>query len=202
MLSHVKSGAIYHNYSISPNISSSFFDFSSLFLSFRRFMPQFCCIALWVTASLPQLCRPARARLLTIFPLFSRAFAPLPTAFADSYRKARACVSYDTSLRFLCYEASCLTIRAADSHLQSCRRAWRAERRRMAEWAGGGLVQPRRQTAVCHGYWRVGIKAPLPRIGPLGTPIYSLWSNRDNLGRVDIYQKCNHFVNFFRSFAF
>lgn len=157
MLSHVKSGAIYHNYSISPNISSSFFDFSSLFLSFRRFMPQFCCIAPWVTASLPQLCRPARARLLTIFPLFSRAFAPLPTAFAGSYRKARAYVSYDTSLRFLCYVVSCLTIRAADSHLQSCRRAWRVERRRMAERAGAWRVQPRRQTAVCHGCWRVGI---------------------------------------------
>lgn len=156
MLSHVKSDAIYHNYSISPNISSSFFDFSSLSLPFRRFMPQFCCIAPWVTASLAQLCRPARVRLPTIFPLFSRAFASLPTVIAGSYRKARAYVSYDTSLRFLCYVVSCLTIRAADSHLQSCRRAWRAERRRMAEWAGGGPVQPRRQTAVCHGYWRVG----------------------------------------------
>lgn len=123
MLPHVKSGAIYHNYSISPNISSSFFDFSSLSLSFRRFMPQFCCIAPWVTASLPQLCRLARARLPTIFPLFSRAFAPLPTVIAGSYRKARAYVSYDTSLRFLCYVTSCLTIRAADSHLQSFPRA-------------------------------------------------------------------------------
>lgn len=153
MLSHVKSGAIYHNYSISPNISSSFFDFSSLSLSFRYIMPQFCCIALCVMAPLPQLCRPARARLPTIFPLFSRAFASLPTAFAGSYRKARAYVSYDTSLRFLCYVPSCLTIRAADSHLQSFRRAWRAERRRMAERAGGGPDWPRRQTAVCHGYW-------------------------------------------------
>ena len=70
MLSHVKSGAIYHNYSISPNISSSFFDFSSLSLSFRRFMPQFCCIAPWVMASLPQLCRPARRVYWTSFPSF------------------------------------------------------------------------------------------------------------------------------------
>lgn len=170
MLSHVKSGAIYHNYSISPNISSSFFDFSSLFLSFRCFMPQSCCIAPWVTASLAQLCRPARVRLPTIFPLFSRAFAPLLTAFAGSYRKARAYVSYDTSLRFLCYVPSCLTIRAADSHLQSCRRAWRAERRRMAERAGGGFDWARRQTAVCHGCWRVAtglcypVSAPLARL--------------------------------------
>lgn len=148
MLSHVKSGAIYHNYSISPNISSSFFDFSSLSLSFRRFMPQSCCIAPWVTASLPQLCRPARARLLTIFPLFSRAFAPLPTVIAGSYRKARACVSYDTGFRFLCYVASCLTIRAADSHLQSCWRAWRAERRRMAERAGG-MTRPAKAANGC-----------------------------------------------------
>lgn len=144
MLSHVKSGAIYHNYSISPNISSSFFDFSSLSLSFRRIMPQFCCIALCVMAPLPQLCRPARVRLTTIFPLFSRAFAPLPTAFAGSYRKARAYVSYDTSLRFLCYVPSCLTIRAADSHLQSCRKAgepseggWRSGRGHDASSQGG-----------------------------------------------------------------
>lgn len=46
------------------------------------------------------------ARLLTIFPLFSRAFAPLSTVIAGSYRKARACVSYDTGFRFLCYVAS------------------------------------------------------------------------------------------------
>lgn len=136
MLSHVKSGAIYHNYSISPNISSSFFDFSSLSLSFRRIMPQFCCIALCVMAPLPQLCRPARVRLLTIFPLFSRAFAPLPTVIAGSYRKARAYVSYDTSFRFLCYVTSCLTIRAADSHLQSCRRAGGASEG--GWWSGRG----------------------------------------------------------------
>ena len=139
MLSHVKSGAIYHNYSISPNISSSFFDFSSLSLSFRRFMPQSCCIAPWVMASLPQFCRPAR-----------RVYWPSFPSFPEPLRPWRP---YDTGFRFLCYVASCLTIRAADSHLQSCRRAWRAERRRMAEWAHGGLVQPRRQTAVCHGYW-------------------------------------------------
>ena len=60
MLPHVKSGAIYHNYSISPNISSSFFDFSSLPLSFRRFMPQSCCIALSPMSISLQLCRPAR----------------------------------------------------------------------------------------------------------------------------------------------
>lgn len=60
MLSHVKSGAIYHNYSISPNISSSFFDFSSLSLSFWCIMPQFCCIALSPMSISLQLCRPAR----------------------------------------------------------------------------------------------------------------------------------------------
>ena len=106
------------------------------------------------------------AHLLTIFPLFSRAFAPLPTVIAGSYRKARACVSYDTGFRFLCYVASCLTIRAAISHLQSCWRAWRAERGRMAERAGAWLVQPRRQTAVCHGYWRVGIRFCYPVSAP------------------------------------
>ncbi len=162
MLSHVKSGAIYHNYSISPNISSSFFDFSSLSLSFRRFMPQSSCIALCVMAPLPQLCRPARSRLLTIFPLFSRAFAPLPTAFAGSYRKARAYVSYDTSLRFLCYEASCLTIRAADSHLQSCRRAggpseggWRSGRVVDASSQGG-----KRLSVMDIGGWPPGSATP------------------------------------------
>ena len=136
MHSHVKRGAIYHNYSISPNISSSFFDFSSLSLSFRRFYAPVL-LHRSVGNGVITITLPTRsARLLTIFPLFSRAFAPLPTVIAGSYRKARACVSYDTGFRFLCYVASCLTIRAADSHLQSCRRAWRAERRRMAERAG------------------------------------------------------------------
>ena len=166
MLSHVKSGAIYHNYSISPNISSSFFDFSSLSLSFRRFYAPVL-LHRSVGNGVITITLPTRsARLLTIFPLFSRAFAPLPTVIAGSYRKARACVSYDTGFRFLCYVASCLTIRAADSHLQSCRRAWRAERRRMAERAHGGLVQPKRQTAVCHGYWRVGIRICYPVSAP------------------------------------
>lgn len=162
MLSHVKSGAIYHNYSISPNISSSFFDFSSLFLSFRRFMPQFCCIVLCVMAPLPQLCRPARARLLTIFPLFSRAFAPLPTAFAGSYRKARAYVSYDTGFRFLCYVTSCLTIRAADSHLQSCRRA--GEPSEGGWWSGRGHDSSsqggKRLSAMDIGGWTSGSASP------------------------------------------
>ena len=136
MLSHVKSGAIYNNYSISPNISSSFFRFFFIILVFSAFYAP---ILLHrsvgngvITTTLPT----CSARLLTIFPLFSRAFAPLPTVIAGSYRKARACVSYDTGFRFLCYVASCLTIRAADSHLQSCRRAWRGERRRMAERVG------------------------------------------------------------------
>ena len=113
MLSHVKSGAIYHNYSISPNISSSFFRFFFIILVFSAFYAP---IQLHrsVGNSVIITTLPTRsARLLTILPLFSRAFAPLPTVIAGSYRKARACVSYDTGFRFLCYVASCLTIRAS-----------------------------------------------------------------------------------------
>lgn len=167
MLSHVKSGAIYHNYSISPNISSSFFDFSSLSLSFRRFYAPVL-LHRSVGNGVITITLPTRsARLLTIFPLFSRAFAPLPIVIAGSYRKARACVSYDTGFRFLCYVASCLTIRAADSHLQSCRGhggpsegGWRSGRMVDSSSQGG-----KRLSAMDVGGWASGSATPYQPLG-------------------------------------
>lgn len=135
MLSHVKSGAIYHNYSISPNISSSFFDFSSLSLSFRRFMPQFCCIAPWVTASLPQLCRPARRIYWPYFPSFPEPLRPcrppLPVRIVrhePTYRMIRAFVSYVTWPRALRYELLTLISSLAAGHGGPGEGGWRSGR--------------------------------------------------------------------------
>ena len=69
--------------------------------------------------------------------------------------------------------------------------------------AGGGMTRPAKAANGCLPWILAGgHQALLPRIGRFGTPIYSLWSNRANLGCVDIYQKYNHFVNFFHSNAF
>ena len=66
-----------------------------------------------ITTTLPT----RSAHLLTIFPLFSRAFAPLPTVIAGSYRKARAYVSYVTWARAFRYEPAMVvcTVAAARS---------------------------------------------------------------------------------------
>lgn len=201
MLSHVKSGAIYHNYFISPNISSSFFDFSSLFLSFRRIMPQFCCIALCVMVPLPQLCRPARHVYRPSFPSFPEPLRPcrppLPTRIVrheHTYRMIRAFVSYVTCPRALRYELLTLISSLA---------AGLAGRARADGGVGGGMTRQAKAANGCLSWILAGgHQALLTRIVRFGTLIYSLRSDRDNLGCVDIYQKCNHFVNFFRSFAF
>lgn len=201
MLSHVKSGAIYHNYSISPNFSSSFFDFSSLSLSFRRFMPQFCGTALCVMAPLPQLCRPARRVYRPSFPSFPEPLRPcrppLPARIVrhePTYRMIRAFVSYVTWPRALRYELLTLISSFA---------AGLAGRAREDGGVGGGMTRPAKAANGCLPWILAGgHRALLTHISPFGTPIYSLRSDRDNLGRVDIYQKYNHFVNFFRSFAF
>ena len=63
--------------------------------------------------------------------------------------------------------------------------------------AGGGMTRPAKAANGCLPWMLAGgHQALLPRISPLGTPIYSLWSNRANLWHVDVYQKYNHFVNF------
>ena len=155
MHSHVKSGAIYHNYSISPNISSSFFDFSSLSLSFRRFYAP---ILLHrsvgngvITTTLPT----RSARLLTIFPLFSRAFAPLPTVIAGSYRKARACVSYVTWPRALRYELLTLISSLAGGHGGPSEGGWRSGRGHDSFSQGG-----KRLSAMDIGGWASGSATP------------------------------------------
>lgn len=153
MLSHVKSGAIYHNYSISPNISSSFFDFSSLSLSFRRFY-----------APIQQHCPVANEHIPTTLPTRSGAAA---TVMADAHRPTLTSIPSDVNASVGRCRCEYCPMRMAISRLQSRRRAWRAERRRMAEWAGGGPDCPRRQTAVCHGYWRVGIRLCYPVSVPL-----------------------------------
>ena len=69
--------------------------------------------------------------------------------------------------------------------------------------AGGGMTRPAKAANGCLPWMLAGgHQALLPRIGRFGTPIYSLWSNRANLWRVDVYQKYNHFVNFFHRNAF
>ena len=160
MLSHVKSGAIYNNYSISPNISSSFFRFFFIILVFSAFYAPILLHRSVGNGVIITTLPTRSARLLTILPLFSRAFAPLPTVIAGSYRKARACVSYDTGFRFLCYVASCLTIRAADSHLQSCRRAWRSGRGHDSSSQGG-----KRLSAMDIGGWASGSATPYQSLG-------------------------------------
>lgn len=150
-----------------------------------------------ITTTLPT----RSARLLTIFPLFSRAFAPLPTVIAGSYRKARACVSYDTGVRFLCYVASALRYELLT--LISSLAGGLAGRAKADGGAGGGMTRPAKAASGCLPWMLAGgHQALLPRISPLGTPIYSLWSNRTNLERVDVYQKYDHFVNFFHRNAF
>ena len=69
--------------------------------------------------------------------------------------------------------------------------------------AGGGMTRPAKAASGCLPWISAGgHRALLTRIGRFGTPIYSLWSDRDNLGCVDIYQKYNHIVNFFHRIAF
>lgn len=158
MLSHVKSGAIYHNYSISPNISSSFFDFSSLSLSFRRIMPQFCCIAPWVTAPLPQLCRSARRVYRPSFPSFPEPLRPcrppLPTRIVRherTYRMIRAFVSYVTRPRALRYELLTLISSLAAGHGGPSEGGWRSRRGHDASSQGG-----KRLSVMDVGGWALG----------------------------------------------
>lgn len=167
MLSHVKSGAIYHNYSISPNISSSFFDFSSLSLSFRRFMPQFCCIAPWVTASLAQLCRPARRVYRPSFPSFPEPLRPcrpsLPARIVrhePAYRMIRAFVSYVTWPRALRYELLTLISSLAGGHGGPSEGGWRSGRGHDSSSQGG-----KRLSAMDIGGWASGSATPYQPLG-------------------------------------
>lgn len=162
MLSHVKSGPIYHNYSISPNISSSFFDFSSLSLSFRRFMPQSCCIAPWVTASLPQLCRPARRVYRPSFPSFPEPLRPcrppLPARIVRherTYLMIRAFVSYVTWPRALRYELLTLISSLAGGHGGPSEGGWRSGRVVDSSSQGG-----KRLSVMDVGGWAVGFANP------------------------------------------
>lgn len=162
MLSHVKSGAIYHNYFISPNISSSFFDFSSLFLSFRRIMPQFCCIALCVMVPLPQLCRPARHVYRPSFPSFPEPLRPcrppLPTRIVrheHTYRMIRAFVSYVTRPRALRYELLTLISSLAGGHGGPSEGGWRSGRGHDASSQGGN-----RLSVMDIGGWASGFATP------------------------------------------
>ena len=162
MLSHIKWGAIYHNYSISPNISSSFFDFSSISLSFRRFMPQSCCIAPWVMASLPQLCRPARRVYWPSFPSFPEPLRPcrpsLPARIVrhePAYRMIRAFVSYVTWPRALRYELLTLISSLAGGHGGPSEGGWRSWRMVDSSSQGG-----KRLSAMDVGGWASGSATP------------------------------------------
>ena len=111
-----------------------------------------------------------------------------------TYRKSRAFVSYVTWPRALRYELLTLISSLAGGHGGPSGGGWRSGRGHDSSSQGG-----KRLSAMDVGG---GHQALLPRISPLGTPIYSLWSNRANLWHVDVYQKYNHFVNFFHRIAF
>ena len=150
-------------------------------------MPQSSSIALSPMSISLQLCRPARV-------LPQRSWLMRIGRHSHRYRPMSMRVSAGVDVS---------TVRCAWLSLVSSLAAGLAGRAKEDGGVGGWWTRPAKAANGCLPWILAGgHRALLTRIGRFGTPIYSLWSNRANLGCVDIYQKYNHFVNIFHRNAF